>query len=135
MTMQWAKAPQEVMAAFDAALPADALVQRRKMFGYPCAFVNGNLFAGVYQADIVVRLPEARRGELIAAGAKQFEPMPGRPMREYVVVTPETVNDSAALSARLDEAFRFGASLPVKEAKPRRTKKAQAEPAVPDGRR
>jgi TfoX/Sxy family transcriptional regulator of competence genes len=112
------------MEAFDAALPDDSLVQRRKMFGYPCAFVSGNMFAGVHQANIVVRLPEARRGELIAAGAQQFEPMPGRPMREYVVVPDETVADATTLSSWLEEAFRFGASLPVKEAKPRRTKKA-----------
>jgi TfoX/Sxy family transcriptional regulator of competence genes len=124
MAMQWTKAPPEVMAAFEAALPADALVQRRKMFGYPCAFVNGNMFAGVHQGDIVVRLPAARRAELLASGARQFEPMPGRPMQEYVVVPPEAMIDPTALPAWLEEALRFGASLPVKEAKPRRARKA-----------
>jgi TfoX/Sxy family transcriptional regulator of competence genes len=32
-----------------AALPE---IQQRKMFGYPAAFVNGHMFAGVFQASV-----------------------------------------------------------------------------------
>jgi TfoX/Sxy family transcriptional regulator of competence genes len=123
MTLKWEKAPEDVMEAFGAALPDDALVQRRKMFGFPCAFVNGNMFAGVHQRDVVVRLPEERRAELLASGAaRQFEPMPGRPMREYLVVPDADLEDQAALGRWLDEAFRFTATMPAKEAKPRARK-------------
>jgi len=45
----WKKVPAELAAAFDAALPPAVDVERRKMFGCPTAFVNGNLFAGLHE--------------------------------------------------------------------------------------
>ena len=119
--MNWQKAPEAVMQAFDAALPPDPAVQRRKMFGYPAGFVNGNMFAGVFQDQIVVRLPEAKRADLTKAGGQPFAPM-GRAMREYVVVPPSFHENRAALGRWLTEAFRFGLALPVKEPKPRKAK-------------
>jgi TfoX/Sxy family transcriptional regulator of competence genes len=120
--MNWRKAPELLKQTFDAALPPDEAVQRKQMFGYPAAFVNGNMFAGVHQEDVVVRLPAERRSEAIASGARQFEPMPGRPMREYVVIPAAHAADSGRLSTWLDEAFRFVAAMPVREPKPRRKK-------------
>jgi TfoX/Sxy family transcriptional regulator of competence genes len=120
--MNWRKAPESLAQAFEAALPADAAVAKRKMFGYPAAFVNGNMFAGVHQEDIVVRLPAERRSAAIESGARQFEPMPGRPMREYVVLSEGSIADGGELSRWLDEAFRFVAAMPAKEAKPRKKK-------------
>jgi TfoX/Sxy family transcriptional regulator of competence genes len=93
------------------------------MFGYPAAFVNGNMFAGVHQTNVVVRLSEQGRAEAIAGGARQFEPMPGRPMREYVVIPPSQLDDRAQLSQWLDQAFRFAAAMPVKEPQPRKAKR------------
>ena len=120
--MNWRKAPEDVMQAFDAALPADEAVVKRKMFGYPAAFVNGNMFAGVHQENVVVKLPPERRAAAMEAGAAQFEPMPGRPMREYVVLPDSSLADGGDLSRWLDEAFRFVAALPAKEPKPRQKK-------------
>ena len=57
------------------------------MFGYPCAFVNGNMFAGLFQDRIFVRLsPDDRSGLDRTHGAIDFEPMPRRPMKAYAVV-------------------------------------------------
>ncbi len=62
------------------------------MFGYPAAFRNGNMFAGLFQHSMILRLsPEDRANLAVRAGARAFEPMPGRPMREYVVVPPAIV--------------------------------------------
>ena len=120
--MQWQKASEDVIEAFDAALPADDAVQKRKMFGNPSAFVNGNMFAGVFEDDIVVRLPAERRAELVEqAGAQPFAPG-GRVMREYLIVPPVARADRDELARWLDEAFRFVASMPAKEAKPRKKK-------------
>ena len=125
--MNWQKASEHVMQSFDDALPLDAAVQRRKMFGFPSAFVNGNMFAGVYQNDIVVRLPPELRTEAISRGGRQFEPEPGRRMREYVVVPLQDVEAQEQLSRWLHEAFQFVATMPVKQAKAR-AKKAAAKP-------
>ncbi len=42
--MAWIKAPPEMIELFAASLPLDPATERRTMFGYPCAFVNGNMF-------------------------------------------------------------------------------------------
>ena len=84
------------------------------MFGYPAAFVNGHMFAGVFQASLFVRLAEKDRMELIEKeGATPFAPMPGRVMKEYVVLPPSIVESEAKLTAWLSRALRYIASLPA----------------------
>jgi TfoX/Sxy family transcriptional regulator of competence genes len=122
--MKWKKAPEKLVAAFDAALPNDARVERRKMFGYPCAFTGGNMFAGLYQEDVILRLAEEGRRQIAREGGAPFEPMPGRAMREYVVVPRSMQRDAKALATWLREAFAYGASLPPKVRKARKEKPA-----------
>lgn len=43
--MAWKKPAPETIATFEAVLPG-APAERRMMFGYPAAFVNGNVFMG-----------------------------------------------------------------------------------------
>ena len=118
--MPWTKAPPELVELFYAALPEDPAVERRKMFGYPCAFVNGNMFTGVFAELIMVRLPDQQRAELLAIeGAAPFEPMAGRPMKEYVVLPESVLRNERALKGWIDKAFLSAASLPPKSPKPR----------------
>ncbi len=127
----WPKTPQATIAAFESAVPSARAVVKRKMFGYPAAFVNGNMFAGTFRDDIVVRLEEYDRGELLQSpGAKPFEPMPGRPMTEYVAVPPSFVRRPAELTRWIARAHRYAARLPAKEgpsAASRAPKKAAAK--------
>ncbi len=91
------------------------------MFGYPCAFVNGNMFTGLHQEALIVRLGEDDRERLIdEAGARQFEPMPGRPMREYVALPEPMLEDRDKLIEIIRSAKQFAASLPPKVKKPRK---------------
>lgn len=84
------------------------------MFGYPCAFVGGNMFAGLHEHRTVVRLGADEAARRVAAGAAvPFEPM-GRVMREYVVVPADTALDARALARWIQQAFRYVASLPPK---------------------
>ena len=39
--MAWRKSPQHMIDLFDEAVPKDSRIERRKMFGYPAAFLNG----------------------------------------------------------------------------------------------
>jgi hypothetical protein len=58
------------------------------------------MFAGTFQDAIIVRLGEDDRVALLKLkGAARFEPMQGRPMKEYVVV-PASVVDTPKHSAR-----------------------------------
>ena len=88
------------------------------MFGYPAGFVNGNMFTGLFADKMFVRLPEDSRAELMGIGGTPFEPMPGRPMREYVVIPEKIIAKPAELKAWAGKALRYGASLPAKKKKP-----------------
>jgi hypothetical protein len=52
--MKWRESPPELVETFDTVLPPPA--ERRLMFGYPAAFVNGNMFMGLWQEHLVLRL-------------------------------------------------------------------------------
>jgi TfoX/Sxy family transcriptional regulator of competence genes len=121
----WQKAPPELVARFEGALPRDRSVERRQMFGYPCAFVGGNMFAGLHEHRTVVRLGADETARRIAAGtAAPFEAM-GRVMREYVVVPPDAARNPTALATWIREAFGYVASLPPKAPRPRRATAAR----------
>ena len=115
-TMAWKKSPPELIAAFERAKPSGPSVTARPMFGYPALFLNGNMFAGAYQDKIIVRLG-AERTIAGAKTAKTFEPMPGRPMKEYVVVPDAVVTNPAKLRAWVDQAYAYAKKLPAKKAR------------------
>lgn len=115
--MHWEKSPAELAERFGSAMDRFGGVERRKMFGYPAAFVNGNMVTGLHGSSWFVRLPEDAAAELLALeGAGPFEPMPGRPMNGYVVLPATLVGDDAALERWLGRALDHGRSLPPKGA-------------------
>lgn len=123
--MQWKKPSPELVETFDRALSAYPLAERRQMFGMPAAFVNGNMFAGLHEERMVLRLaPDGLREALEVRGAAPFEPMPGRPMREYAVVPPSVVADPAELDRWLGMSFEYATSLEPKTKKPARRRQA-----------
>jgi len=99
-------------------------VQQRKMFGFPCAFLVGQMVAGLFQDGLFLRLgTEDREAFLALEGASLFEPMPGRPMKEYVLVPQQILDSEEALRAWLEKSLAYVLALPPKEkkAKPRRS--------------
>ena len=121
----WKKSPPELVEVFEAVFPGPPAVARQ-MFGYPAGFVNGNMFMGLHQHNMVLRLPEGPRAELLAMeGAATFEPMAGRPMKEYVVVPATLLAAPEALEPWVAKALAHGASLPAKAAKAKAKPKAK----------
>jgi hypothetical protein len=116
--MQWRKSPDSLVKVFDHSLPIVDGVERRPKFGYPCAFFKGHLFCGLHGDGIIVLLPEAHREALVAQGASLFEPVPGQPMKEYVVVPAEIVADRRKLRELLSDALAHVSSLAPKPHKP-----------------
>ncbi len=114
----FAKSPPELVARFGelAALVPDAT--RRPMFGYPTCVLGGNMFMGLHQDRLILRLGEGdRRAFMESHAAELFEPMPGRPMKEYVVV-PATLVDDSAVEDWVARAHAYAQSLPAKKATP-----------------
>ena len=119
--MAWVKAPQALIDLFSESLPDDPRIERRKMFGYPAAFVQGNMCAGVFQDQVFARLSPADRAALPGGGA-DFEPMAGRPMKGYALIPDDMLADESALAAELAKAVAFTASMPPKEKKAKKAK-------------
>ena len=118
--MKWRKPPAELVDLFLSLLPDDPEVDVRAMFGSPCFFCRGNLFAAVHQESLIVRLGDDERAALRALpGARPFEPMPGRPMREYTCLPEALLSDREALEAWLARAHAYALTLPAKKKKPR----------------
>jgi TfoX/Sxy family transcriptional regulator of competence genes len=93
--MQIPKPTVEDVARFRALVPDDPRVAIKPMFGNLGAFVNGNMFMGLFGSDIGVKLAPADAERLGAIeGAGPFGPAE-RPMGGYVTlpaalpVTPE----------------------------------------------
>jgi TfoX/Sxy family transcriptional regulator of competence genes len=118
--MVWRKPSPELIRFLDEVL-ASYQCQRKPMFGSPVYWVNGNMFAGVHQGSLFVRLSEADRQAIFAASdeAAPFEPMPGRPMKEYVTL-PESL-----LPEWVERAHRYALTLPPKVAAPSRPKRGR----------
>ena len=125
--MVWTKAPQSLVDLFAESLPDDPQIERRKMFGYPSAFVNGNMFGRAFsriRCSPASRPPAARALER-AHGPLPFAPMPDRPMKDYTRLPDAVLADEAATADLLAGALVFAAALPAK------VKKAKTRPRSP----
>jgi TfoX/Sxy family transcriptional regulator of competence genes len=120
---KWRRPPEDLVDRFLSLVPDDPGVEVRRMFGCPCFFYGGNMFAGVHQENLFVRLGDDDRAALLALpGAGHFEPMAGRPMREYVCVPQAVLTDRPALEAWLARSLVYLRTLPAKQKKPRAPK-------------
>jgi TfoX/Sxy family transcriptional regulator of competence genes len=114
-SMHWEKSPPELTARFEAVIDRLPDLTRRKMFGETAGFVNGNMVTGLHSGRWFVRLTGDDKAEALALpGGGPFEPMPGRPMGDYVVLPPPVLADEDALMGWLERAIAVGKSLKPK---------------------
>ena len=112
---KWKKVPKANEELLEKALEAVPEAEKRSMFGCPCWFLNGNMFVGAHQEDIILRLPEADREDLLDRGlAANFAPMNGRIMREYVVISRAIRESPVEFGRWLLRSRDYAASLPPK---------------------
>lgn len=101
------------LTAYEAALPDDPDVERKRMFGVPCAFVNRQMFFGTFENSVVARVGPERAEELAGtAGRRVFTPTEGRPWRDYVQV--DMPAEAALLRELATEALVWTRRLPPK---------------------
>jgi TfoX/Sxy family transcriptional regulator of competence genes len=109
------KAPEELVRIFENAMKDFPMATQRKMFGYPAAFVNGNMFAGLFQDRMFLRLSDEDRAAIRKEyGTPLFEPMPGRPMRGYVEVPRYVLKSPRLLRTWLMKGMEYTKALPAK---------------------
>ena len=113
--MKMKPASKEWTDAFDKALEGNTDVERKKMFGYPAIFVNGNMAAGLHSSGLVLRLNEGDRDALRKKGGVPFEPMKGRVMTGFMVAPQDYVSKNAELRKWLAKSIEHARSMPAKK--------------------
>jgi TfoX/Sxy family transcriptional regulator of competence genes len=115
--MPWKKAPVEMITLLDRFMESYPAT-RKTMFGYPVYFVNGNMFMGLFEESLFLRLPDDQVGKLQKEGHSIafLEPMKGRPMKNYFVI-PSEIYDRKDFGKVLTEAIEFAQTLKPKEKK------------------
>ena len=101
-------------AAFAALLPDAPGVIARPMFGNPAAFINGNMFTGLFGDSLFVRLSETDGQRLRAAGGTDFAPMPGRPMKGYTTLPAAWASDVESARRWVEASLDWAKTLPPK---------------------
>ena len=119
---KFTKSSPEIVERFGAVMDRYPDVERRKMFGYPAAFVGGNMATGLFAEQWIVRLSDAELAAATGEGAMPFEVMPGRTSKGFVALPPAVVADNAAIGTWVERAIAFASGLPPKEPGARKKK-------------
>ena len=122
--MKMPRPSEEVKAAFSKLVPDEPAVTLKPMFGQLSAFVNGNMFCGIFGEDLMVRLPEAEIAAVKQQGGRDFEPMAGHKMSGYVIVPGDWRAKPAPAVALVKRALAHTRGMPAKAPKKASAKKA-----------
>jgi TfoX/Sxy family transcriptional regulator of competence genes len=123
---KFTKAPDSMVALFNTATAKLPDIETRTMFSYPAAFINGNMFTGLFQSSMILKLADGDRAECTREfGAKPFEPIPGRAMGQYIVVPPAILESPSMLDAWLRKSHRYVAGMPSKASVKKTAKKSK----------
>lgn len=108
--------------AFDESLAArirDALIHtngvvEKKMFGALCFMLHGNMLVGVWIESLIARLgPDEAEEALTQTHVREFD-VTGKPMRNWVLVEPEGLDEDDQLTHWIEKAIQFVRTLPRK---------------------
>jgi hypothetical protein len=89
-------------------------IEERKMFGCVCFLLCGNALVGVWKDRLIARLgPDEGEAALREPYVRVFD-ITGRPMRKWVAVEPEGVEDDEQLYDWVQRALKFVTTLPAK---------------------
>jgi TfoX/Sxy family transcriptional regulator of competence genes len=117
MAAEFPKTDQGLVERIDG-LMASRPVRKKKMFGTASWFLESNdqMFAGVWGDGIMVRIGESEVGRIVKAGeASLFDPMGGRPMKEYVLLEAEAIVEDDGLLSWLERGAKFTTTLAPKK--------------------
>jgi hypothetical protein len=89
-------------------------IEEKRMFGGIGFLLNGNMLVGVWKESLIVRLGPEEVGEALKEPhVKEFD-ITGRPMKGWVLVAPQGVEDDQ-LRGWVRRGVKFVGKLPAKE--------------------
>ena len=97
----------------------EALARRRgiadkKMFGGVGFLLNGNMLVGVWKDSLIVRLDPDEYNDALAEEHVRVFDITGRPMRGWVMVDADGLEDGTQLKSWIDRAMNYVKTLPAK---------------------
>ncbi len=107
-------ADESLAARIRDALDRTKGVEEKKMFGCVCFFIDGNVLVGVWKDRLIARLGPAKGEAALREPHVRAFDITGKPMRNWVAVEPEGVEDDNQLKAWIDRAMEFVRTLPKK---------------------
>jgi TfoX/Sxy family transcriptional regulator of competence genes len=129
------KPSEQAKVAFTNLVPDEPAITMRPMFGNLSAFVNGNMFAGLFGEDLFVRLPDEQSAPIRKQGGRDFEPMAGHAMKGYVTVPSTWRNQPAASKTWIAASLAFTRALPPKVPAGKKAAAKKATPKKPTARK
>ena len=124
--MKMPKPSETAKEKFSAIVPAEPAITLRPMFGNLAAFVNGNMFTGLFGEGLFVRLPDNEAEPVMKKGGKPFEPVAGHRMGGYVMVWSDWQKKPDSVKPLIARALTLTRAMPAK-AKKAPAKKAPAK--------
>jgi TfoX/Sxy family transcriptional regulator of competence genes len=115
--MQMPKPTDADKAHFKSLVPDDVHVEVKPMFGNLGAFINGNMFMGLFGSDVGIKLDEPDQRRLAEAGGGPFGPKE-RPMGGYI--TLPAAFSIAEAKPWIAKSLDYIGARPPKQAKPAR---------------
>ena len=106
---------ESLAARIRAALARKEGIEEKKMFGGVGFLLHGNMLVGVWKHSLIARLgPDEGQEALKEPHVGEFD-ITGWPMKGWVLVGPEGVEDDEQLSVWIWRAVKFVGALPAKE--------------------
>lgn len=89
-------------------------IEEKKMFGGVCFFLHDKMLVGVWRQFLIARLgPDQGDEALLEPHVKKMD-ITGKPMKGWIMVEPEGVEDDDQLKGWIQKAVKFVGKLPGK---------------------
>ncbi len=98
----------------DQIIPQFGTFIKRKMFGGVGYLLNGNMAFGIHKNSLLVRTDPNLETELLKRDGVSLFDMTGRPMKGWLLISPEDLKTDAQLLVWLNLALNHATTLPKK---------------------
>jgi TfoX/Sxy family transcriptional regulator of competence genes len=89
-------------------------ISKKRMFGGIGYLLNGNMCFGIHKDYLIVRTSEKKAAELLKNEYVSVFDITGRPMKGWVMISPDYVETDAQLESMLKTGSDFVRDLPAK---------------------
>jgi TfoX/Sxy family transcriptional regulator of competence genes len=89
-------------------------ISKKKMFGGTGYLINGNMVAGIYKDNYILRLGEKKASEAVKLPKIKFFDITGRSMKGWVMAEKDAFPNEEKLEKWVTKAREFVNTLPAK---------------------